>query len=83
MHALADRGRYRARLHNVLQAVSGGAALIERRPDDSERVLRYVRMVVDAAKRGAPSPAFAGFSAAVTAGGDVDGAALLTDMRRC
>jgi len=39
--------------NNVLQAVSGGASLIERRPDDPDRVLRNVRMVADAAKRGA------------------------------
>ncbi len=39
--------------NNILQAVSGGAALIERRPGDQERVLRHARMVADAAKRGA------------------------------
>jgi PAS domain S-box-containing protein len=39
--------------NNVLQAVSGGASLIERRPNDPDRVLRNVRMVADAAKRGA------------------------------
>lgn len=39
--------------NNVLQAVSGGAALIERRPGDPDRVLRHVRMVADAARRGA------------------------------
>jgi PAS domain S-box-containing protein len=39
--------------NNVLQAVTGGAALIERRPDQVERVLRYARMISDAARRGA------------------------------
>jgi len=39
--------------NNVLQAVTGGAALIERRPDQAERVLRYARMISDAARRGA------------------------------
>ncbi len=39
--------------NNVLQAVTGGAALIERRPDQTERVLRYARMISDAARRGA------------------------------
>ena len=37
----------------MLQAISGGAALIERRPQDPERVLRYATMVLDAANRGA------------------------------
>ena len=39
--------------NNVLQAVTGGAALIERRPDQPDRVLRHVRMIADAARRGA------------------------------
>nr|WP_294509053.1 PAS domain S-box protein [uncultured Rhodopila sp.] len=39
--------------NNVLQAVAGGAALIERRPSDIDRVLRNARMVADAARRGA------------------------------
>jgi PAS domain S-box-containing protein len=39
--------------NNVLQAVAGGAALIERRPNDQDRVLRHARMIADAAKRGA------------------------------
>nr|WP_294559935.1 PAS domain S-box protein [uncultured Rhodopila sp.] len=39
--------------NNVLQAVAGGAALIERRPNDNDRVLRNARMVADAARRGA------------------------------
>jgi len=39
--------------NNVLQAVAGGAALIERRPNEIDRVLRNARMVADAARRGA------------------------------
>ncbi len=39
--------------NNVLQAVAGGAALIERRPKEIDRVLRNARMVADAARRGA------------------------------
>jgi PAS domain S-box-containing protein len=39
--------------NNVLQAVAGGAALIERKPQDIDRVLRNARMVADAARRGA------------------------------
>ncbi|HVY16243.1 MAG TPA: PAS domain S-box protein [Rhodopila sp.] len=54
MHALGQiAGGIAHDFNNVLQAVSGGAALIERRPHDPERVLRNVRMVMDAAKRGA------------------------------
>jgi PAS domain S-box-containing protein len=39
--------------NNVLQAVAGGAALIERKPREIDRVLRNARMVADAARRGA------------------------------
>ncbi|MDO9714250.1 hybrid sensor histidine kinase/response regulator [Paracraurococcus lichenis] len=39
--------------NNVLQAVQGGARLIEAAPGDAPRVLRLARMVADAAKRGA------------------------------
>jgi signal transduction histidine kinase len=39
--------------NNILQAVTGGAALIERRPNDTDRVLRHARMILDAARRGA------------------------------
>jgi PAS domain S-box-containing protein len=68
--------------NNVLQAVLGGAALIERRPEDSARVLRNARMVLDAAKRGA---AITSRLLAFARRGDlraeiVDAAALLTDM---
>ncbi|WP_209378837.1 response regulator [Pararoseomonas baculiformis] len=38
--------------NNVLQAVQGGAALIERRPDDAERVRRLGRMILEASGRG-------------------------------
>src|SRR3984885_9667302 len=53
MHALGQiAGGIAHDFNNVLQAVSGGAALIERRPNDAERVLRNVRMGLDAARRG-------------------------------
>lgn len=39
--------------NNVLQAVEGGASLIERRPADLDNVRRRVRMIMDAAGRGA------------------------------
>lgn len=39
--------------NNVLQAVTGGATLVEGRPNDPERVARYARMILDAARRGA------------------------------
>jgi PAS domain S-box-containing protein len=83
MHALGQiAGGIAHDFNNVLQAVSGGAALIERRPDDSERVLRNARMVMDAAKRGA---AITSRLLAFSRRGDlraenVDAAALLTDM---
>jgi PAS domain S-box-containing protein len=38
--------------NNVLQAVQGRAALIERRPDDAERVRDHARTIVEAAERG-------------------------------
>ncbi|MFC0386006.1 ATP-binding protein [Muricoccus vinaceus] len=38
--------------NNVLQAVQGGAALIERRPNDVAGVLRFARMILDASGRG-------------------------------
>jgi PAS domain S-box-containing protein len=54
MHALGQiAGGVAHDFNNVLQAVTGGAALIERRPDDAERVLRNARLVLDAARRGA------------------------------
>ncbi len=39
--------------NNVLQAVQGGATLIERRPANADNVRRYARLVLDAAGRGA------------------------------
>jgi PAS domain S-box-containing protein len=39
-------------INNVLQAVAGGAALIERRPGDPATVRRLARMVGEAAERG-------------------------------
>ncbi|MCW8086667.1 hybrid sensor histidine kinase/response regulator [Sabulicella glaciei] len=39
--------------NNVLQAVQGGAGLIERRPGEAASVHRLARMVVEAAERGA------------------------------
>ncbi|MFL5285774.1 MAG: PAS domain S-box protein [Rhodopila sp.] len=39
--------------NNILQSVSGAAKLIERRPDDRDRVQRLARMAVEAATRGA------------------------------
>ena len=83
MHALGQiAGGIAHDFNNVLQAVSGGAALIERRPNDAERVLRNVRMVLDAARRGA---AITSRLLAFSRRGDlraenVDVAALLTDM---
>ncbi len=38
--------------NNVLQAVQGGASLIERRPGDHDRVRHLARLVLDAAARG-------------------------------
>ena len=38
--------------NNVLQAVQGGAVLIERRPGDRARVARLGRMIVEASERG-------------------------------
>jgi signal transduction histidine kinase/ActR/RegA family two-component response regulator len=68
--------------NNVLQAVTGGAALIERRLDQPDRVLRHVRMIADAARRGA---AITSRLLAFARRGDlraeiVDPAALLSDM---
>jgi len=39
--------------NNVLQAIAGGARLIQRRPDDPDTVRRLAGLVVDAADRGA------------------------------
>jgi PAS domain S-box-containing protein len=83
MHALGQiAGGVAHDFNNVLQAVSGGAALIERHPDDAKRVLRNARMVVEAARRGA---AITSRLLTFSRRGDlraenVDAAALLTDM---
>jgi len=68
--------------NNVLQAVTGGAALIERRAADPDGVRRYVRMVADAARRGA---AITSRLLAFARRGDlraepVDAGGLLTDL---
>jgi PAS domain S-box-containing protein len=39
-------------INNVLQAVGGGAALIERKPGEPDHVRRIARMVIEAAERG-------------------------------
>ncbi len=69
--------------NNVLQAVQGGAALIERRPADSEEVRRIARMVFDAAGRGSSvTRRLLAFSRRGDLRAEaVDAAALLTDMR--
>lgn len=83
MHALGQiAGGIAHDFNNVLQAVSGGATLIERRPQDAERVLRNARMVLDAARRGA---AITSRLLTFSRRGDVraenvDAATLLTDM---
>jgi PAS domain S-box-containing protein len=68
--------------NNVLQAVAGGAALIEARFRDPDRVLRHARMIADAARRGA---SITSRLLAFARRGDlraesVDAAPLLTDM---
>ena len=39
-------------MNNVLQAATGGAALIERRPDNVTQVRRFARMILEAGMRG-------------------------------
>ena len=39
-------------MNNVLQAATGGAALIERRPDNLTQVRRFARMILEAGMRG-------------------------------
>ena len=39
-------------INNVLQAVTGSATLIARRPADAERVMRFARIILDAGMRG-------------------------------
>ena len=83
MHALGQiAGGIAHDFNNVLQAVTGGAALIERRPENTERVLRNVRMVLDAAKRGAAiTSRLLAFSRRGSLRAEsVDAASLLADM---
>jgi signal transduction histidine kinase/ActR/RegA family two-component response regulator len=70
-------------INNVLQAISGAAALIERNPADAAQSKRLARMVAEAAGRGA---AVTRRLLAFSRRGDlraepIDPAALLTDMR--
>src|SRR5581483_7992918 len=69
--------------NNVLQAVQGGAALIERRPADPDGVRRIARMVFDAAGRGsAITRRLLAFSRRADLRAEaVEAASLLTDMR--
>jgi len=83
MHALGQiAGGIAHDFNNVLQAVAGGAALIQRRADDRERVLRNARMVADAAHRGAAiTSRLLAFSRRGNLRAEpVDPGALLTDM---
>jgi PAS domain S-box-containing protein len=69
--------------NNVLQAVHGGAALIERRPGDPNSVQRLTRLVLEAAERGSTITrrllAFSRRSELNTEA--IDPGSLLTDMR--
>ena len=69
--------------NNVLQAIAGGARLIQRRPDNAASVERLAGLVVDAAERGAVVTrhllSFARRSALQA--GMVDVARLLTSLR--
>ena len=69
--------------NNVLQAIAGGARLIQRRPDNPDTVRRLAGLVVDAADRGASVTrrllSFARRGALQP--GPVDAAALLHDLQ--
>ncbi len=69
--------------NNVLQAVAGGARLIEARGDDPQRVRRLARMIAEAARRGASiTRRLLAFSRRADLRAEaVDAAALLEDMR--
>jgi PAS domain S-box-containing protein len=69
--------------NNVLQAVGGGARLIEARNDDPQRVRRLARMIAEAARRGASiTRRLLAFSRRADLRAEaVDVAALLEDMR--
>ena len=69
--------------NNVLQAIAGGARLIQRRPGDPETVKRLAGLVVDAADRGASvTRRLLSFARRDTLQpGPVDAAALLDDLQ--
>ena len=69
--------------NNVLQAIAGGARLIQRRPDNPDTVRRLAGLVVDAADRGASvTRRLLSFARRGTLQpGPVDAAALLEDLR--
>jgi PAS domain S-box-containing protein len=69
--------------NNVLQAVAGGARLIEGRNDDAQRVRRLARMIAEAARRGASvTRRLLAFSRRADLRAEaVDVPALLEDMR--
>jgi PAS domain S-box-containing protein len=69
--------------NNVLQAVAGGARLIEARNTDAERVRRLARMIAEAARRGASvTRRLLAFSRRADLRAEaVDAPALLEDMR--
>jgi PAS domain S-box-containing protein len=53
MHALGQlAGGIAHDMNNVLQATTGGAALVERRPDNVTQVRRFARMILEAGMRG-------------------------------
>ena len=68
--------------NNVLQAIAGGARLIQRRPDDPDTVRRLAGLVVDAADRGASvTRRLLSFARRDTLQpGPVDAAGLLADL---
>ena len=69
--------------NNVLQAIAGGARLIQRRPGDIEAVQRLAGLVVDAAERGANvTQRLLSFARrGPLQPGEVDVAVLLADLR--
>lgn len=69
--------------NNVLQAIAGGARLIQRRPGDPASVQRLAALVVDAAERGATvTELLMSFARrGPLQPSNVDGAELLTELR--
>jgi signal transduction histidine kinase/CheY-like chemotaxis protein len=69
--------------NNVLQAISGGASLIERNPGDAAQARRLARMIAEAAGRGAAvTRRLLAFSRRSDLRAEaIDPATLLTDMR--